>query len=85
MKNDLQRVKVEAPVLGKEVLDDFGLVVTLFHFPVGQVTVGHPAKGNSRSSCKREQWAILQKGTVGHSSIHHNGSSFNRDKGVILQ
>jgi hypothetical protein len=68
-------VEVEAPVLGKEVLDDLGLVVTLLHFPVGQVTVGHPAKENSGSSCNRSQWVILQKGTVGHPAKGHNGSS----------
>jgi hypothetical protein len=73
VKNDLQRVKVEAPVLGKEVLDDLGLVVALIHFPIGQVTVGHPAIGHSGSFCNRSQWVIrrskwviLQKVTVGH-------------------
>jgi hypothetical protein len=78
-------VEVEAPVLGKEVLDDFGLVVTLIHFTIGQVTVGHPAKGNSGSSWKRSQWVILQKGTVGHPAKGNSGSSCKKEQWVILQ
>jgi len=36
-------VQIEAPVLGQEILDDLGLVVTLLRLSVGQVTVVHPA------------------------------------------